>query len=155
MKRMLFAALVASIAVGVAGAALAGSPAHDAKAKRKQQPGKLKIARVVRVTSTPAGEVSDLVTVPCPPHYRVTGGAVSPGANLVAVSAPDPGRQRWVGAVGNPSTKSAAWELDVVCAKGGNKYLKVVGGGEFQFGKRAVTARTRQQYDEFKQAFQR
>jgi hypothetical protein len=154
MKRMLFAALVASIAVGVAGAAIAGSPAHEAKLK-KQQPAKLKIARVVRVFSTPAGQVSDLVTVPCPPRYRVTGGAVSPGANLVAVSAPDPGHQRWVGAVGNPSSKRAAWELDVVCAKGGNKYLKLADGGEFEVRKRAASHVAQQQYDEFKQAFQR
>lgn len=154
MTRMLFAALVTAIAVGVAGIAVAGSPAHEAKSK-KQRPAKLKIARVDRQLSTPSGEVSNLETVPCPRGYRVTGGSLSPGANEIAVSAPTPGKQSWTGAVGNPASFTAHWSIDVICAKGGNKYMKVVSGGQFVARKRAVTARARQQYDEFKQAFQR
>lgn len=146
MTKMIFGALVASIAIGLAGIALAGSPTLDAKS-RKQKPAKLNISRVQAVLDVAPGEVSRIENIPCPRRHRVVSGSVSPGATLVAVSAPTPGRDGWSAAVGNPADFRASWRVDVVCARAGNRWLRVNRGGNFRA--------TKAQYRAFKRELAR
>jgi hypothetical protein len=135
MTKMIFGALIASIAVGLAGVALAGSPAESAKV-RKQRPAKLSVARVHADLTVPPGALTRIVSVPCPPRHRVTGGSISPGVTFVAVDAPTPRREGWSGAVGNPSNRTADWSIDLICVRGANRFQRVVRGRQFVAQKR-------------------
>ncbi len=143
MTKMIFGALVASIAIGLAGIAVAGSPTLDAKS-RKQKPAKLNLSRVQASLRVPPGQVSPIENIPCPRRHRVVSGSVSPGATLVAVSAPTPGREGWTAAVGNPTDFTASWRIDVVCARAGNRWLRVNRGGSFRATKAQYRAMKRQ-----------
>jgi hypothetical protein len=139
MTKMVFGALVASILIGLAGVAIAGSPGDLAKS-RKQKPAKLKLARVHAALDVAPGQVSPLTNIPCPKHHRVVSGSVSPGATLVAVDTATPGREGWTAAVGNPADFTAHWSVDVICARGANRYMKVTRGGNFVASKRQLQA---------------
>jgi hypothetical protein len=137
MLKMVFGALVASIVVGLAGIAVAGSPSDFAKV-RKQKPAKLSLARVhARLTVAPR-DVSPIENIPCPRRHRVVSGTVSPGAMIVAVDAPTPGFEGWSAAVGNPTDRRGTWLIDVICAKPGNRWLKVNRGRSFVASKRQM-----------------
>ena len=135
MNRMIFGALVGSIAVALGSVAFAGAPAELAKSK-KQKPAKLAIARVHAALTVEPHQVSPLTNVPCPRANRVVAGSVSPGATIVGVDGPTPGRDAWTGAVANPTDVTAHWTIDVMCAKAGNRYLRVSRGSSFVAQKR-------------------
>ena len=137
MTKMVFGALVASIVVGLAGIAVAGSPADSAKV-RKQKPAKLRIARVHASLSVAPGTVTPIEEIPCPRRYRVVSGTISPGAPIVAVDAPTTGRQSWSAAVGNPTSAPRNFLVDVVCARAGNRWLRLNSGGQFVASKRQL-----------------
>ena len=143
MTKMIFGALVASIAIGLAGIAVAGAPTKDAKI-RKQRPAKLNLSRVQASLRVPPGEVSPIVDIPCPKRHRVVSGSVSPGATFVAVSAPTPGEEGWSAAVGNGTDFTASWRIDVVCARAGNRFLKVNRGRFYRAQKAQYRAMKRQ-----------
>ena len=143
MTKMIFGALVASIAIGLVGIALAESPTLDAKS-RKQKPAKLNLSRVSASLRVGPNRVSPIVDVSCPRRHRVVSGSVSPGATFVAVSAPTPGEEGWSAAVGNAADFTANWRVDVICARAGNRYLRVNRGRFYRAQKAQYRAMKRQ-----------